>query len=337
MESIWTETVEMPEFPQLKKDIRTKVLIIGGGMTGLLCAYFLQQAGVDYCLAEKNTICGGITKNTTAKITAQHGLIYDRLLRKEGIKTAAAYLRVNELAVKRFRDIGWFVECDMEEQDAYVYALKDQEVLKREMEALEKLGSNASFIENPGLPFETAGAIRFQGQAQFHPLKFAAAIAKNLNIYEQSEIREMTEYFALTADGSIAAEKVIIATHFPFINKRGSYYLKLYQERSYVIALSNAPKVDGMYIDAKKGGFSFRNYGDLLLLGGRKSQDRKDECKKRRAGMRNGRSGIIRERTLEGCRNRSKVGGTGLYVTRWNALYRKLFKFHSGFICGIRI
>lgn len=268
MESIWTETVEMPEFPQLKKDIRTKVLIIGGGMTGLLCAYFLQQAGVDYCLAEKNTICGGITKNTTAKITAQHGLIYDRLLRKEGIKTAEAYLRVNELAVKRFRDIGWFAECDMEEQDAYVYALKDQEVLKREMEALEKLGSNASFIENPGLPFETAGAIRFQGQAQFHPLKFAAAIAKNLNIYEQSEIREMTEYFALTADGSIAAEKVIIATHFPFINKRGSYYLKLYQERSYVIALSNAPKVDGMYIDAKKGGFSFRNYGDLLLLGG---------------------------------------------------------------------
>ena len=71
MSSLWTENIEMPEFPTLEKDIRTQVLIIGGGMAGVLCAYFLQQAGVDYCLLEKDRICQGVTGHTTAKITAQ--------------------------------------------------------------------------------------------------------------------------------------------------------------------------------------------------------------------------------------------------------------------------
>ena len=59
-----------------------------------------------------------------------------------------------------------------------------------------------------------------------------------------------------------------MATHFPFLNKHGSYFLKLYQHRSYVLALKNAQGVDGMYVDADLKGLSFRNYGDLLLLGG---------------------------------------------------------------------
>ena len=61
MESIWKKTAELPEFHTLTKDIRTKVLIIGGGMAGILCAYFLQRSGVDYCLLEADTICSGVT------------------------------------------------------------------------------------------------------------------------------------------------------------------------------------------------------------------------------------------------------------------------------------
>ncbi len=268
MESIWTEDVSMPEFPELKKDIRTQVLVIGGGMTGILCAYFLQQAGIDCCLLEKRRICGGITGNTTAKITSQHGLIYDKLIRTVGVERAGLYLKANEQALKRYRDIGWCIDCDMEEKDSYVYLKEDRARLERELRALERLGYAADFAETTALPFETTGAVRFLHQAQFHPLKFAAAIAKNLSIYENSEVREMTEYFALTKNGSIAAEKVVIATHFPFINTRGSYYLKMYQNRAYVLALSDAPDVNGMYIDGEKGGLSFRNYKELLLVGG---------------------------------------------------------------------
>ena len=76
MNSIWVSATELPHFKALQGDIDTDVLVIGGGMCGLLCAYFLQQAGVRYALAEANTIGSGVTKNTTAKITSQHGLIY---------------------------------------------------------------------------------------------------------------------------------------------------------------------------------------------------------------------------------------------------------------------
>jgi protein subunit release factor A len=100
MSSLWTENIEMPEFPTLEKDIRTQVLIIGGGMAGVLCAYFLQQAGVDYCLLEKDRICQGVTGHTTAKITAQHGLIYEKSLQSMGQERAELFLKANLKAVE---------------------------------------------------------------------------------------------------------------------------------------------------------------------------------------------------------------------------------------------
>lgn len=267
-ESIWTKDITMPQFPQLKGDIRTKVLIIGGGITGLLCAYFLKQAGVDYCLVEKNRICSGITRGTTAKITSQHGLIYHKLLKSMGQERAAMYLKAGEMAVSRYRTMGRQFDCDMEEKDSYIYMREKPYPLERELAALEKLGYPAELAEHLPLPFETAGAVRFPDQLQFHPLKFAAMIASGLNIYENSGVREMTEYLALTENGTIAAEKVIVATHFPFLNTRGSYFIKMYQQRAFVLALSAGPDVQGMYRDGKKDGLSFRNQKDVLLVGG---------------------------------------------------------------------
>ena len=42
----------------------------------------------------------------------------------------------------------------------------------------------------------------------------------------------------------------------------------MYQHRSYVTALENAPDLNGMYVDQAQDGMSFRNYNGLLLLGG---------------------------------------------------------------------
>ena len=173
MNSIWTESVEMPHFESLEGNVKTDVLIIGGGITGLLCAYFLHQQGVDYLLAEGRTICSGVTKNTTAKITAQHGLIYADLLKKVG-----------------------------------------------------------------------------------------------LNIYEHTFVTKLSENTALTEKARITFQRIIFATHFPIDNKHGLYFLKMYQHRSYVIALMNAAPVKEMYVDEDKKGMSFRNYGELLLVGG---------------------------------------------------------------------
>ena len=100
MNSIWKESASLPHFDTLEGSVTTDVLIIGGGIAGILCAYFLREKGVDYVLVEGNTICSGITENTTAKITSQHGLIYDKLLHRVGIEKAKMYLDANQNAVK---------------------------------------------------------------------------------------------------------------------------------------------------------------------------------------------------------------------------------------------
>lgn len=269
MHSLWTENITLPHFEPLRGDVRTDVLIVGGGMAGLLCARLLTDAGVDCVLAESDTICGGVTQNTTAKITAQHGLIYDKLMREFGEALAGQYLRANLAALARYRELCAGMDCDFETRDAYVYTRGDRKKIENELRALDTLGfASAAFAEELPLPFPVAGAVRFSEQAQFHPLKFAAAIAPGLRIFEHTPVRTVEGGCAQTDHGCITAERIIMATHFPIWNRHGAYFLKLYQHRSYVISLENAPDVHGMYVDEAKKGMSFRNYGDLLLLGG---------------------------------------------------------------------
>lgn len=268
MNSIWSETCELPHFPTLDGDIRTDVLIIGGGIAGILCAHQLQQAGVDYILVEAGRIGNGVTKNTTAKITSQHGLIYHKLLRHFGAEKTRLYLDANEAALQEYRKLCSKIDCDFTQQSSYVYALNDRSLLELELEALQKIHYPAELALDLPLPFHTAGAVKFQKQAQFHPLEFLSAIVQGLCIYENTAVQGLAKGTAVTKHGTIHAEKIIVATHFPMLNKHGSYFLKLYQHRSYVIALENGPCLDGMFVDQADQGMSFRSHRNLLLIGG---------------------------------------------------------------------
>lgn len=275
MTSIWSDTAALPHFPQLKKDLSVDVLIIGGGMAGLLCTWKLCQAGVRCALLEAEEIGSGITKNTTAKLTSQHGLIYHQIQKRYGREKARLYLDANEKALAEFRRLCGKdgIPCDFEEKSSYIYALQDAHILEQELEALETIGFSASLSRTLPLPFPVAGAVCFSHQAQFHPLKFMAAIAEGLPIYEHSKVIQLAPGLAKTKEASIHADQIIVATHFPFLNKHGSYFIKQYQHRSYVIALSpdsqeHSLNVNGMYADQDKKGLSFRNYGSQLLIGG---------------------------------------------------------------------
>lgn len=268
MKSIWTATSKMPRFPSLQEDARTDVLVIGGGMAGLLCARTLQEAGVRCIVVEAKNIAGGITKDTTAKITAQHGLIYQKLLRRFGMERTRLYWQANRDALETFRRLCSQIDCDWENQDHFVYSKADLRILERELAALDSIGCPAELVQQVPLPFPTVGAVRFSEQAQFHPLKFLSAISKNLTIYENTPVRELTKDTAITDRGRIHADTMIVTTHFPFLNKHGSYFLKLYQQRSYAITLENALPLQGMYLDAQENGLSFRSYRDCLILGG---------------------------------------------------------------------
>lgn len=266
--TIWLQQQQLPEFSNLQGNRKTDVLIVGGGLAGILCAWRLQQAGIDYLLIEADRICSGTSGRTTAKITSQHGFIYDKILRRYGFDAAKAYYDANEAAVGEYRRICENMECDFESKDSYVYSRSVSQNLEKEWNALEKIGVNARFEENLPLPFHTAGAICFPNQAQFHPLKFAANISRGLKILEHTPARAFDGNTVLTDYGRITAQKTIITTHFPLINKHGFYFAKQFQNRSYVIALANCPQLKGMYRDEAEDGFSFRNYGNSLLLGG---------------------------------------------------------------------
>lgn len=268
MESIWRKTTAKPSFEPLCGDRRTDVLIVGGGIAGLLCAYHLRQAGVDCLLLEAERICGGVTENTTAKITSQHGLCYHRIAKRYGMEAAGLYLEANERAAAVYRRLCVGMDCDYEERDGYVYTLQDRAVMARELTTLHRLGYTADFIEELPLPLPTAGAVRFARQAQFHPLRFLGELARELPVCEQTKVRELMPNRAITDRGTVTAENIVIATHFPILNKHGFYFMKQYQHRSYVLELDRAETYQGMYVDDGERGLSFRSYGKRLLLGG---------------------------------------------------------------------
>ncbi len=265
--SLWSATAEFAPHPPLRGDHHTDVLIIGGGITGVLCAHFLQQAGVSYLLLEATRIGGGVTQNTTAKLTLLHGLLYDQI-RRGSAELASQYLRAQQQALAEYLALCQGVDCDYTPQPAYAYDLADSDAPRREAEALRSLGCAAEWVAQVPLPIRIAGAVRCPDQAQFHPLKFLAAISAPLRIHEHTPVLDVQGETALTPHGRVHAKRVIFACHFPFADRRGGYFAKMYQHRSYTLALSGAPLPEGMFVDAQANGLSFRTQGEYLLLGG---------------------------------------------------------------------
>ena len=268
MSSLWYDGSELPVFSSLNENKKTDVLIVGGGMSGILTAYFLKERNIPYILVEKDRICSGVTGYTTAKLTLSHGLIYSKIIKKYGVDVAASYLRGCVTALNKYEELCQNIDCDYEARDNYVYSLDDRQKLENEVLALERLGFDADLCEKLPLPIDTVGAVRCHDQAQFHPLKFISEIAKDLNIYEHTQVIDVEGSRAFTDKYYIDAEIIIMASHFPFIDRYGGFFLKMYQHRSYVTALEGAGKLDGMYVDESGDGLSFRGYENLLLLGG---------------------------------------------------------------------
>lgn len=271
MPSIWIESakaIRQHTVRSLPESIDTDVLVIGGGMAGILCAYQLQQKGARVILVEAETIGSGTTGNTTAKITAQHGLIYKNMIKKHGTDKAIQYYQANSMALHAYHRLSQKVAFDYENKTAYIYSVSTSKHLEEEAAVYAQLGIPYHFQHNPPLPFKNVGALGMAGQAQMHPLKLLYRLAENLDIYEHTRIMDIDGKRAIHAKGAITAQHIILATHFPLVNIPGLYFMKLYQHRSYVLALQNGPQLAGMYLDEQSDGHSFRNYNGYLLLGG---------------------------------------------------------------------
>ena len=293
MNSLWLDTNKNNFYSKdLNQNQSTDVCIIGGGILGLTCAYYLTKLGYNVVVLEKDEISRKTTGHTTAKITSQHGLFYEYFINSYSSKFAKDYLEVNEQAIKNISNIieENSISCDFERQNNYVYATNELDLssVKKEVSAVSSLGFNCEFVTKTGLPFDILGAICFKNQAQFHPLKYISGLCKSIcdnfgTIYHYSTVydikKEDSNYITYVHNSQnnlnyqIESPFVIMASHYPFIDFPGFYFSKMYQSNSYIIAVDTKKTLfNGMYINASQLVFSYRtaniNGRKLLLVGG---------------------------------------------------------------------
>ena len=291
MNSLWLNFNENKnKFKELDKNISADVCIVGAGIFGLTCGYYLTKKGFNVVILEKEPeIASKTTGHTTAKITSQHNLIYKYLIDSLGVSEAKHYLCANQEAIENIYQIikDENIDCDFERQDSYVYTNNADELEKNKLEneAVNLLGFNSEFVTSTPLPFDALGAIKFPNQAEFNPIKYAYGLAdcitKNSGeIYIDSLVKniqkENNNFITSCKDYVVKSKYVILASHYPFIDRLGYYFLKMYQSTSYVIAVDIGDKTfDGMYINSEQPTFSYRfaNYSGsggkrLLLVGG---------------------------------------------------------------------
>lgn len=285
MNSIWLTSTETTNFPTLNKDISAEVCIIGAGITGINLAYMLSKQGISVALVDKSKICSSVTAHTTGKVTSQHGLIYNYLINSYGKETAKKYLYTNENAIQDMAKIitSEKIECDYEAQSSFIYTNNENELEKIHLEisALNSLNYPAYFCNNLNLPFKTLGGICFPNQAQINARKYCLGLTKAIptnSIFENTKVIDIKKYSdnyitICENNSTIKSKYVVIATHYPIINFPGLYFLKMYQDKSYIIAVDTKKELfDGMYLSAENPVTSFRttliNGKRLLLVGG---------------------------------------------------------------------
>lgn len=293
MHSVWDSTVSFEKRPPLQGDTAADVVVIGAGMCGVLTAWHLQQEGLRVAVVEAGRTGSGQTHLTTAKITAQHGLFYDNLVRTVGYARAKQYADANRKAVKQYALLTDLlgIDCDFKKANSFLYTgtAKGMTDLEREKTAALALGIECTL--------DKSGFLCFPCQAQFNPLPFLFALARRLTIYEDTLVTRVSSHSVHTNRGDIFCKHVVFACHYPFPVFPGQYFMRMYQERSYVVAadLSKIPESprsgytpacllpdrDAMYYGIDEGGISIRFWNSRVLVGGQGHRTGKNQVRHR--------------------------------------------------------
>lgn len=283
--SYWMESVPATPRPALSGDIDTDVCVVGGGITGLLCAFELAGAGKRVVVLEKGRIASNVTGFTTAKVTSQHGARYRRLTEELGAGVARTYGRTNQQALERIRQIvtDLHIDADLEPRDAYVYGIHPDSVehLKLEAQAAADAGLPASFTTDVPVPFATVGAVRFADQAQVHPRRLLiplaeALTARGVQIFESSRATSVHgngRHTVTTHDGTVAADAVVVAALTPVAGVGNDLWEHLYCHQGFAVAMPlRGDGPDGVLISYERPMRSVRTIkhgsGRLLEVGG---------------------------------------------------------------------
>jgi glycine/D-amino acid oxidase-like deaminating enzyme/nitrite reductase/ring-hydroxylating ferredoxin subunit len=279
--SLWLETAPLTERAGMSGDLRVDVAVLGGGVAGLTAALLLKREGARVAVLEAARVGSGVTGCTTAKVSALQATTYSTIRRRNGEQAAAAYGDASIAGVERLVALASEegIECDLERRPAYTYASQASErsSIEEEAEAAARAGLAVELVAAPDLPYRAYGAVRLGDQVQIHPVRYVRGLAAAVD-GDGSRVFESTRALAVAegspcrvraAEGEVRAEQVVVATHYPFLD-RGLYFVRLKPQRSYCIAarLASGRPPLGMSISAGSPTRSVRSHGDLLIVGG---------------------------------------------------------------------
>ncbi|NOU75858.1 FAD-dependent oxidoreductase [Paenibacillus sp. LMG 31458] len=283
-ESLWIASSSIPSFPKLTHDIKVDVAIVGAGISGITTAYLLSKQGLKVAIIEAGRMLNGTTGHTTAKITAQHDLIYNEFISHFGKEQTRLYYEANREALHFIKQTihEHQILCDFTEEDAYVYTNSDEfvEKIAAEFSAYEELGIPGVYIEQTPLPFQTKAAVVMKNQAQFNPMPYLLYLVNHATQRQGCQIYEHTTAVSIdkgnpatviTNEGHrITCNYAVSCSHFPFYEGGGFYFAKMHANRAYILAVKTAKEFPrGMFICAEEPKRSLRSTtanGEKMVL-----------------------------------------------------------------------
>lgn len=281
--SYWHKTAGEEHYPRLEHSIETDILIIGGGITGITCAYCLALKGAKPVLIEADGLCSGTTGNTTGKVTIQHDFIYSEIMDKYGLDAAKLYAESQTSALNFVKEQvkKEQIDCQLAENTAYLFASSedDRDKLTREYSIAKKLGIDEEYLESPNFPPDNFGMLGFRHQAVIHAVRYAKALAKKAEamgakIYCHTKAIHVEAGKIKTIycenDIKIKTKHVVMATQFPIYDGPNVFFTRLYAKRAYGIAVeAKRDWPDGSYISSGEPTRSIRTHteaGKRILI-----------------------------------------------------------------------